>query len=122
MQISALVPLFSICRLSEIRGVDVTGDFTFFAKTDTEISLVCPTEKAPLEALERSDGWRGFRVDGVLDFSLVGVLANISAVLAKENISIFAVSTYQTDYIFTKALCFDKALIALRKAGFQVRV
>ena len=56
----------------------------------------------PKDALERDDGWRAFRIQGVLDFSLIGILSAISAVLAENHIGIFAVSTYNTDYILTK--------------------
>ncbi|MBQ9595796.1 MAG: ACT domain-containing protein, partial [Synergistaceae bacterium] len=60
--------------------------------------------------LERSDDWRGFRVKGVLDFSLVGILAKISGLLAENDIALFAVSTFNTDYIFVKSDKFTDAL------------
>jgi hypothetical protein len=60
------------------------------------------------------------RVQGVLDFSLVGILAKISAVLAERRIGIFAVSTYNTDYILVKAENYERALAALAGAGYQI--
>ena len=89
-------------------------------KTDGELSLVCPTEEVPENTLAREDGWRGFRIEGVLDFSLIGILAKISGILAEEKIGIFAVSTYNTDYIFTKEAAFSRAMDALKAAGYEV--
>lgn len=124
MRLSVLKMPFSVCLLAGESGVHFQSEFIFFAKTDRETSLVLPSAEAetlpPETVRERSDGWRGFRIDGVLDFSLVGVLANIASVLAKAGVPIFAVSTYQTDYIFTKEEHFAKALSALLQAGFAV--
>ena len=84
------------------------------------MSLVCRGNKVPLDATEREDGWRGFKICGVLDFSLVGILAQIADTLAKNNISIFAVSTYNTDYVFVKEDRFYDALTALNNVGYNV--
>ena len=65
-------------------------------------------------------GWRGFRIEGVLDFSLVGILAGLSAILAARKIGIFTVSTYNTDYILVKNGDFERALAALEEAGYEV--
>ena len=111
---------FSICKVSDLSAADLGKAFYFISKTDEEISLVCLSEDVPPNATDINDGWKAFRVQGVLDFSLVGILAEISSVLAKNNISIFAVSTYNTDYIFTKAKDFSNALAALTAAGYQV--
>ena len=62
----------------------------------------------------RDDGWRGFRVCGTLDFSLIGILAWIAETLAANEISIFAISTYNTDYVLVKEENFDKALEVLK--------
>ena len=73
-----------------------------------------------LLTVERDDGWRGFRITGQLDFSLIGILAGISKVLAANEIGIFAISTYNTDYVLTKEENFRKALDALRGAGYEI--
>ena len=70
--------------------------------------------------MAREDGWRAFRIVGVLDFSLIGILARISACLAENGIGIFAVSTFNTDYILTRAKDFDRAVKALREAGHAI--
>ena len=75
----------------------------------------------PGNTTERDDGWRAFRIVGVLDFSLVGILAGISEILAENRIGLFAVSTYNTDYILTKTENFERALDVLRNAGYAIR-
>lgn len=120
MRIVALKQEFSICKLPEDSDVHSDGEIYFITKTDEELSLVCPTEKVPANAAARDDGWRAIRIEGVLDFSLVGILAGLSRVLAEANIGIFAVSTYNTDYVLTKSACFERALSALSAAGYEV--
>ena len=71
-----LIPLYQI--ESRKTTIDTTSDFYFIAKTDEEISLVCKTENTPQKTVAREDGWRGFRIQGILDFSLIGILAKIS--------------------------------------------
>lgn len=118
MDIFVLPQAFTVCQLSDVSGVNSSREFVFFSRIDEELSLVCETSFTPANTLAREDGWRGFRVCGVLEFSLVGILAEISGILAGQGISIFAVSTYNTDYIFTKADVFDRAIAALSSAGY----
>ena len=118
MNLQVLPQAFTVCQVSDISDIDFSREFVFFSRTDEELSLVCETSFVPANTLAREDGWRGFRVSGVLKFSLVGILAKISSILAEQGISIFAVSTYNTDYIFTKADVFDRAIAALSSAGY----
>ena len=108
---------FSVCQLSAPEGISFADDFLFLGKTDQELSLVCRSETAPGNTLAREDGWKAFRIEGTLDFSLVGVLAELAVFLAGRGISIFAVSTYATDYILVKREKFSEALAALEQAG-----
>ncbi len=110
----------TVCKLPDTADVDLGKAFYFIGKTDQEISLVCRTEDTPPLTTDREDGWKGFRIEGVLDFSLTGILAKISAVLAEKQIGIFAVSTYNTDYILVKAEHFNRAAEALHAAGYTV--
>ena len=110
----------SVCKLAKAADIDLSKDFYFIGKTKDELSLVCKTEDVPANTLERDDGWRGFYIDGVLDFSLIGILSKISAVLADNKIGIFAVSTYNTDYILVKEENFTRALLALEDAGYEI--
>jgi len=111
---------FTVCKVTDLEGVDISQEFFFVGKTDEELSLVCLTEKTPENTTERDDGWKGFRIEGVLDFSLIGILSKLSAVLAENGIGIFAVSTYNTDYILVKKENFEKALSKLEAAGYEV--
>ena len=120
MNLQVLPQAFTVCQVSDMSRIDFSNEFVFLSKTDEELSLVCETAFVPANAAAREDGWRGFRVCGVLDFSLVGILANISSLLAGQGISIFAVSTYNTDYLFTKAEAFDRALETLAHAWYAI--
>jgi hypothetical protein len=120
MELKIIDKTFSICKLRDASQLDLTGDFCFFAKTDEELSLVCETPRVPPNCTERDDGWKALRIQGVLDFSLIGILSKLSAVLAEKNIGIFAVSTYNTDYILTKQRDFQRAVDALKEAGYSV--
>ena len=112
---------FSVCKVADYKGVDAAQPFVFTGCTDEEKSLVCPVELVPGNTTVRDDGWKAFRICGVLDFSLIGILAGIAGVLASERIGIFAISTYNTDYILTKAENYEKALDVLRNAGYTIR-
>ena len=103
----------TVCKVEDIYAVDMDSDFYFLGKTDEEISLVCRTEDTPSLTIERDDGWRGFRIQGILDFSLIGILA-------EHEIGIFAVSTYNTDYILVKEENFERALSVLKSEGYVV--
>jgi hypothetical protein len=95
--------------------------FCFTGTTDEEHSLVCSEALIPENTTSRDDGWRCFRITGQLDFSLIGILARISELLASNEIGIFAISTYNTDYILTKEENFEKALKVLKDAGYRRR-
>ena len=83
--------------------------------------LVCNTNLVPQNATERDDGWRAFRIQGVLDFSLIGILSKISTLLAENQVGIFAISTYNTDYILVKEENFDRSLKVLESNGYTIK-
>lgn len=99
--------------------VDLAQPFTFLSVTDEEVSLVCPEEHVPSQYLKRTDGWRAFKVQGELDFSLTGILAGLSCVLAENGIAVFAVSTFNTDYLLIKEETLSNAVRALEGAGYR---
>ena len=111
---------FSVCKVADFSEVDISRPFCFTAKTDEENSVVCQTEDAPANTTERDDGWKGFRIEGVLDFSLIGILSKISGILADNKIGIFAISTYNTDYVLVKQENYERAIEVLKKAGYEV--
>ena len=120
MKLEVLPQMFSVCKVADYGGVDLGAPFVFMGATDDEKSLVCPMAVVPANTMARSDGWRAFRVAGTLDFSLVGILAALSKTLADAGVGIFAISTFDTDYILTKAEDFEHALAALRAAGHDI--
>ena len=102
MELKIINRKFSICKVEDLSQIDYSDEFCFIGKTDEELSLVCSTELVPQNAIECDNGWKAFRIQGVLDFSLIGILSKISTLLADNKIGIFAVSTYNTDYILIK--------------------
>ena len=114
---------YGVCRLAGDRASipdwALDGDFTSITRTQEELSLVCPEGNIP-EGETCEMGWRILKVEGPLDFALVGILSAISGVLAVERISIFAISTFNTDYILVKDKDIDKAVSALSNAGYRI--
>jgi hypothetical protein len=120
MRIKKLERDFSVCKVPDLTSVDLDDEFVFLSKTDEEISLVCESGLVPDNALEVEADWRALRIEGVLDFSLVGVIAKISAALAREGVSVFVVSTYNTDYLFLKTRDYERGARALRADGYAI--
>jgi len=120
--IEPLDAVFSVCKVPDYSGIDIDQPFVFTGRTDEEKSLVCPVELVPGNASARDDGWRAFRISVQMDFALIGILARISKILADHGIGIFAVSTFDTDYILTKEENFGKALEALEAEGYGISV
>jgi len=121
MELTKIPYEFTVCKLSSAETIDLSDDFCFVGKTDEEISLVCKSDRVPDNTTERDDGWKAFRIQGVLDFSLIGILSKLSTILAENKIGIFAVSTYNTDYILVKKDDFDRALKVLSEKGYTVK-
>ena len=120
MELKKLNRDFSVCKVEDYSFVNWDAEYCFTGKTDEECSLVCITEDVPANVVLRDDGWRGFRIQGMLDFSLVGILSKIAVILADNGISIFTVSTYNTDYVFIKNENYQKALKVLARSGYEV--
>ena len=120
MKLKALKHHFTICQIVDMSAVDWNAPFCFAARTDEECSLVCPQEYVPADAIRRDDGWRALRIEGVLDFSLIGILARISSLLAQNEIPVFAVSTYNPDYSLVKQEKWLAALDVLSSSGYDI--
>lgn len=124
LTLSVLQEVFAICRFEGTEPIpdwSVQGLFSI-TRTEDELSIVCPQANVPLEV--QSSGfekdWRCFKVEGPLDFALTGVLAAIAVPLAEAGISIFAISTYDTDYVLVKQADLDRATQTLLQAGHQM--
>ena len=120
MQLEVIEYEFSVCKLESTAQIQMKSEIFFIGKTDEEISLVCLTKQIPSDVIVHEDGWRALRVKGVLDFSLTGILAKISGILANAKIGIFAVSTYNTDYILVKSGDYLRGLEILKSAGYEL--
>lgn len=120
MELKKLPYELTVCKVASLADVDLDSEFFFLGKTDEELSLVCRTEDVPAVTVERDDGWKGFRIEGVLEFSMIGILSKLSGILAENEIGLFAVSTYNTDYILVKEANFAKALEVLAAEGYTI--
>lgn len=120
MRLQVVEGEFTVSKVSVMHEVNLAAPWLFIGRTDAETSVVCLSAHAPVHCLAREDGWRAFRVAGQMDFGLTGVLAGLATVLAQASVSIFALSTFDTDYILVKKENLSKALEALASAGHEV--
>ncbi len=118
MELEIIEKALTVCKVRDVKDIDLSAGFYFIGRTDGEISLVCETPLTPESTAAREDGWRAFRICGTLDFSLIGILSKISGALAENGIGIFAVSTYDTDYILVKEENLGRAVKALENEGY----
>jgi len=122
VQLYALDELYAIVRLEPDAGVPVwarTGHFWSITRSDSELSIVCPQDDVPTDA-SAERGWCALEVAGPLDFSLTGVVSSLVAPLAEEEIPIFLISTFETDYLLVREADLHRAVEALTSAGHSV--
>jgi hypothetical protein len=122
LELELLSGEFAVCRLEA--GVTVpewalTGSLASATRTADEVSIVCPASEVPA-GVRAENGWHCLKIRGPLPFSLTGVLASVVQPLAEAGISLFALSTYDTDYVLVKAETFPRALEALSVAGHRI--
>lgn len=124
MQLRILDEPFAIARLAADAHVPqwVTGnELIAVVRTRNELSIVCLDSAVPASVTEVQRGFRVFAVIGTLDFSVVGVIADLAKPLAAAGIPIFDISTYDTDYVLVRADRLEEAKSALEGAGFSLR-
>ena len=113
---------YGVCRLDKTELIPKwaqNSDFFSITKTSDELSIVCSQDDIPNDIKCEKD-WRILKILGPLDFSLIGILASISTILAQKGISLFAISTYDTDYILVKNKDIDNAIAALIAERYEV--
>ena len=120
MTIEVLEGKYAVCKLNDIAQIPQKAAFFSLSITDSEISLVCEESLAP-RGCKAEIGFIAMRVAGVLDFSLTGILAKISGILAAQKVSIFAVSTFDTDYVLVKEKDLERSICALEFGGYQIK-
>jgi hypothetical protein len=119
-----LTETFAICRLekgSPLPQWVQTDSFFSITGTTDELSLVCPAESVPTR-IQTDRGWRCFKLQGPFPFSLTGILNSVTVPLAQADIGIFAVSTYDTDYVLIKEHALQQALSVLTEAGHTIHL
>ena len=121
--LTILPEILSICRLDKDAAIPawaLASRLFSLTRTAEELSVVAPQAQVP-EGIKRDPGWRGLKVEGPLDLSATGVLASLTGPLAEGGISVFAVSTYDTDYLLVKARQLEKAVKVLTGKGHVVK-
>lgn len=122
LTLSVLDSTFAICRLdseARIPAWAMEGRFFSVTRTGDELSIVCESERVPSDSVcER--GWRCLRVHGPFAFDLTGILSSLTGPLAAAGVGIFALSTYDTDYLLVKNGNLPRAIDVLRGAGHRV--
>ena len=116
--------IFSIHQLSPDQGIPGSvfeSSFYHISKTDDELSIVIP-EEVKLSSEKEEMGWACLRISETLDFGLIGILARITSILADAKISVFAVSTFNTDYFFVKKEKLETAKHVLIKNGYLIEI
>jgi uncharacterized protein len=122
VQLYALDDLYAVVRLepdADIPPWARTGHFWSITRSDSELSVVCPQEAVPRDA-SAERGWCAFEVAGPIDFSLTGVVASLVTPLADEEIPLFVVSTFETDYLLVREHDLQRSVAALTSAGHSV--
>jgi hypothetical protein len=122
MKLLLLAGEFAICRLGPADAVPpwaARGPFSSITRTADELSVVCAAAGVP-DGIGADRGWRCLRIAGTQDLSQTGVLASIAAPLAGARESLFAVATYDTDYVLVRAQSLGAAIEALTAAGHDV--
>jgi hypothetical protein len=118
LTLEVLPGTFAVCRLAATAAVPewASGRFLSVTRTDAELSVVCAEGAVPPD-VRAEGGWRCLRVRGPLGFGLTGVLASLASPLASSGVSIFVISTYDTDYLMVQSRDLDRARDALERAG-----
>lgn len=122
LTLTILPERLAICRLSVDEIVPewaMLGEFVSITHTRDELSIVCAEEHVPSD-VKADRGWRGLRVEGPLDLALTGVLASLTGPLAEAQINLFAIATYDTDYLLVKEHHLAQTCTVLRRAGHRV--
>jgi hypothetical protein len=123
MKLNILDSTFSIVKISPTKAIPswaTEGDVFSITRTNEELSIVCPSECLPSndeEIKEVENDWKCIKVEGVLDFGLTGILSSLANPLSDNKISIFAISTFNTDYLLVKNHSIEKAKLVLENEG-----
>lgn len=122
LKLTLLSGRFAICKFtpdSSLPDWVMNSPVFSISRTFDELSIMCEEQYIPVE-IERESGWRAFKFEGPFDFQQVGILNAVTAPLAQAKIGIFAISTYDTDYVLIKELHLNKTISALSDYGHKI--
>lgn len=122
LTLTVLEERLAICRLAsgaEVPAWATEASFFSVTRTEEELSVVCPQEDVP-RVVSQERGWRALKLEGPFELSMVGILSSAAAPLAEAGVSIFAVSTFDTDYVLVRGGQIDLAVDTLREYGHRV--
>ena len=121
LKLKILDGLYAVCQVGEnFKNFDLENkDFFSITKTEDEVSVVMLQDKIKSEIKAEKD-WKILKIEGILDFSLIGILSKISSILAKNQISVFVISTFNTDYILIKEEKIEEAISILTQEEYEV--
>ena len=120
MKLKFLSDEFTVCKVKDLKEISLDQPYYFIGRTDEEISIICPSKFTPSKVIDLESGWKLFKIEGVLDFKEIGIMAKISALLAREQISVLVVSTYNTDYFLIKKENEEKTKTILIENGYEI--
>lgn len=122
MTLRQIAGTYSVARYSPEAplGSIFTREFCCITRTKSEVTVVCETEYLPAGMQKKEDGWVCLQIEGLLDFNLTGILNQITGPLAAAEVSLFAVSTYDTDYVLVKKTFLTAAVRAMEENGITV--
>lgn len=122
MKLRLLPGEFTVARYAPDANLNplFTREFCCITRTRNEVTVVCESDLLPAGVQKKEEGWVCLEVEGILDFSLTGILNQITGPLADAEVSLFAVSSYDTDYVLVKRGFLEKAKNALLKAGIKI--
>ncbi|MCL1795724.1 MAG: ACT domain-containing protein [Clostridia bacterium] len=119
IKLHVLDSAFAVCKLASLVDADLNAP-CFLSITEDEVSLVCEESRVPAGALRVERRFRCLKIEGPLDFGMVGIIAGISTILTEHGVSIFVVSTYDTDYVLVKEDAMERAVAALSEQGYAI--
>jgi hypothetical protein len=123
LSLTVLPGRYAVCRMEPGASIPpwaTAGPLCSVTRTAEELSILCPAERVP-PAVRQAGDWRALKIEGPFDFTAIGVLASVATPLAAAGISLFALSTFDTDYLLVNEATLDRAVAVLLEAGHQVR-
>lgn len=111
---------FIICEIQNLDEVNIHDEFCFLSKTDNEYSLICTTRFQPNKVLNIQSGFKCLRIENKLEINTTGIIAKLSSLLALYDISLIAISTFNTVYLFVKSTKLNRSIEIFSANNYNV--